>query len=85
MSQGHEKKEEFDYFVDNIKYETDQSALTGAQIKAKISNFDPSYSLYLEGHANEKDTLVTDDMSLSLVKEKGPKRFYTVPPATFGS
>lgn len=78
------KKEIYFYFVDNVKYETDQSALTGAQIKAKIPNFDNSYALFLEGHGNEKDILVTDDSSISLEKEKGPRRFYLVPPATFG-
>jgi hypothetical protein len=78
------KKEIFIYFVDNVKYETDQSALTGAQIKAKIPNFNSTYALFLEGHGNEKDILVTDDSSISLKKEKEPCRFYLVPPATFG-
>ena len=78
------KKETFFYFVDNVKYEIDQSALTGAQIKAKIPNFNNSYALFLEGLGNEKDVLVTDDTSVSLEKDKGPRRFYLVPPATFG-
>lgn len=31
------------FFVDNVKYETGQATLTGAQIKALIPNFDPSF------------------------------------------
>jgi len=78
------KKEIFIYFVDNVKYETDQSALTGAQIKAKIPNFNNSYTLYEEGRGSEKDILITDDTSVDFTKEKAPLRFYLVPPATFG-
>lgn len=82
----HEKKEEekIFYFVDNVKYETEHTTLTGAQIKAHISNYDPSYALYLEGPGDDPDQLITDDTSVSLEKEKGPRRFYLVPPATFG-
>lgn len=72
------------FFVDNVKYETDQTTLTGAQIKALIPNFDPSYSLFLEGPGDDPDQPISDDTSVSLEKEKGPRRFYTVPPATFG-
>lgn len=72
------------YFVDNVKYETDHSALTGAQIKAQIPNFDQSYQLFLEEHSDKPDQLITDDTTVSLDKEKGPRRLYTVPPATFG-
>lgn len=83
--QAHEHKKEFFFFVDNVKYETDKSTLTGAEIKAMISGFDPSYGLYLEGPGNDPDRLVGDSETISLEKEKGPKRFYTVPPANFGS
>ncbi len=79
-----EKHEKFFYFVDNVRYETDNSTLTGAQIKARIPNFDASYALYLEGPGDQPDQLIADDTSVSLEKEKGPRRFYTVPPATFG-
>ena len=41
MAEMHKEKEFF-YFVDNVKYETDQSTITGAQIKARIPNFDPT-------------------------------------------
>ena len=81
----HEKKEDkYFYFVDNVKYETESSALTGAQIKAQIPNFNSTYALYLELPGDEPDQLITDTTTVTLEKEKGPKRFYTVPPATFG-
>lgn len=78
------KPKDFFYFVDNVKYETEHSSLTGAQIKAQIPNFDPNYGLFLEGPGNEPDQQIADDMSVSLEKDKGPRRFFTVPPTTFG-
>jgi hypothetical protein len=77
--------EKFFYFVDGDKYESDTELTTGAAIKARLPEAKRSYALYLEGHANNPDTLINDDATVSLEKEKGPKRFYTVPPATFGS
>ncbi|MFA5833947.1 MAG: hypothetical protein WDA22_10780 [Bacteroidota bacterium] len=72
------------FFVDNKKYETEKTTLTGGEIKAMISGFDPSYSLFLEGPGDEPDRLINDSETISLEKDKGPKRFYTVPPANFG-
>ena len=72
----------FHYFVDGVKYETNQSSITGAEIKAAIPNFNPNYSLFLEGQGNEPDKLITDSDSIDL--EHGPKRLHTVPPASFG-
>lgn len=79
---GHKKM--YIFFVDNKKYETTKSTLTGAEIKAMIPDFDPSYSLYLEGPGDDPDELIQDSTSVSLDTEKGPRRFYTVPPANFG-
>jgi hypothetical protein len=78
----HEDK--FFYFVDDVKYETDQETVTGALIKAKIPNFDQSYSLFLETPGGAPDQLITDETVVSLKKEHGPRRFITVPPASFG-
>jgi hypothetical protein len=74
----------FFYFVDGDKYESDTELTTGGAIKARLPEAKRIYALYLEGHANDPDTLIIDDTTVSLEKEKGPKRFYTVPPATFG-
>ena len=76
--------EKFFYFVDGVKYESDEEVLTGAQIKARIPNFDNALLLMLEGIGKEPDSIVTDDTSVSLAKDPGPKRFFTTPPATFG-
>lgn len=81
---GDRPAEKYFYFVDGVRYESDQEVLTGAQIKARIPNFDNTLVLMLEGAGNEPDTIVTDDMSISLAKEHGPRRFFTTPPATFG-
>lgn len=78
-------KETYSYFVDNTKYDSVEQSLTGAQIKARIAGFNPTYALYEEGHGKEKDILIKDDTTVDLEKtEGGPKRFITVPPATFG-
>jgi hypothetical protein len=81
---GDPNDKEFFFFVDNTKYSSLVSTLTGAQIKAMIPNFDPGYGLYMEGPGNDPDVLIQDNTTVTLEKEKGPKRFYTVPPATFG-
>jgi hypothetical protein len=81
---GNRPAEKYFYFVDGVKYESDQEVLTGAQIKARIPNFDNSLVLMLEGDGKEPDTIVTDDTSISLADHHGPKRFFTTPPATFG-
>jgi hypothetical protein len=79
-----DKNEKFFYFVDNVKYESDLPTLTGAQIKARIANFNPAYTLTLEGHGNETDRVIVDTDVVSLEKDKGPRRLFTAPPATFG-
>jgi len=77
-------EEKFFYFVDNVRYETDQKTVTGALIKAKIPNFVTSTGLILESTGEESDQLVGDDTQISLETESGPRRLFTVPAATFG-
>jgi hypothetical protein len=84
MSEEHHDENRFFYFVDNVKYETDQETVTGALIKAKIPSIDQSYNLFLETTGGGPDQLITDDTKVSLEKEHGPRRFYTVPPAVAG-
>jgi len=72
------------FFVDNVKYETDLETMNGSQLKSLITGFDPTYQLFEESPGEEPDILITDDITVSLSKDKGPKRFYSVPPATFG-
>ena len=87
MAEGEKtpKHEKFFYFVDNVKYEWEHATITGAQIKARIPDFDPTFSLFLENPGPEPDQLIADDTSVSLEKDHGPRRFYTAPPATFGA
>ena len=75
---------DYAYFVDDVKYESELRSVTGAVIKAKIPNFERTYSLYEEMPGNEPDILITDDTTVDLAKDDGPRRFYTVPPASFG-
>lgn len=77
-------KEKYFYFVDGDKFESDEATTTGAIIKSKLPETKRGYTLYLESHGSEADQLINDDTSVSLEKEKGPRRFFTVPPATFG-
>jgi hypothetical protein len=75
----------FFFFVDKAKYENDSSSITGAEIRQKVPNLDPSYSLFVEGHGNDPDKLVQDTDSFDLERHgQGPLMFYTVPPAAFG-
>jgi hypothetical protein len=79
---GHQ--ETYFFFVGGKKYETDQPALTGLQIKARVADWDPSHDLVLEGHGNDPDRIIRDDELVSLEKDKGPLRFSSAPKANFG-
>lgn len=75
-------QQKYHYFVDGVKYETEQSTVTGAYIIALLPGFEEGYSLYEEGKGNEPDQLITPSSTLSLAH--GTLDLYTVPPATFG-
>lgn len=77
--------EKYDYFVDDTRFESDESSTTGALIKSRLPEAKRGYTLYLESPGNAPDQLINDESTVSLQKDKGPKRFYTVPPANFGS
>jgi hypothetical protein len=79
-----EHADRFFFFVDNVRFETDQHFLTGAQIKAKVPDWPAGYGLMLEGHGHEPDRLISDDEWVDLA-EHAPRRFTRVPPATFGA
>ena len=72
------------YFVDGGSFESVEAYITGAIIKSKLPESKREYALYLEGHASEPDKLINNDTTVDL-KGKEPKRFYTVPPASFGA
>lgn len=79
----HKHEEKYLYFVDGVEYETHEEHITGAIIKSKLPEAKRGYALFLEGHGKHPDQLINDDTSITLEKNK-PKRFYTVPPASFG-
>ena len=84
MSEHEEKKPhpKYHFFVDAKRYETDETALTGAQIKA-IAAVDPTYQLFLEEKGDQPDRAISDGEAVNMQHE--PKHFYAVPPATFGA
>jgi Multiubiquitin len=76
----------YHFFVDATKYETDKANLTGAQIKAMVPGFNPAYQLYLEEHGDTPDKAISDGETVSLDPAgHGIRKFYSVPPATFGA
>jgi hypothetical protein len=77
-------QEKYFYFVDDDKYESEEATVTGAVIKSRLPEAKRAYALWEEGHGGAADKLINDGTSVSLVKDKGPARFFTVPPATFG-
>lgn len=72
------------FFVNGVKYETDQAKLTGLQIKARVPNWDPTHDLALEGHGDDPDRVIADDETVDLDTPHGPRRFSSVPKANFG-
>jgi hypothetical protein len=81
---GGPKNEIYTFFVQGKKYETDQPSLTGLQIKARVTDWDQSHDLVLEGHGNDPDRIIADDEVVPLEKDKGPLRFSSAPKANFG-
>lgn len=76
----------YPYFVDNDPYESDLPSLTGAQIKARIPNFNAAYTLTLEGKGGQPDRVIKDTDNVELDEAHGgPARLFTTPPATFGA
>lgn len=73
------------FFVDGKKYDWPSTSITGAQIKASIPGFNPTFMIVLEGHGTEPDRPIVDTDTFSLeLPGRGPLHFYTAPPATFG-
>lgn len=79
---GHAKT--YTFFVGNNKYETDQKALTGLQIKARVADWDQDTDLLLEGHGHDPDKIIGDNELVDLDTGHGPLRFSSAPKANFG-
>lgn len=70
------------FFVDAKKYETAQTALTGAEIKA-IAGVAANYQLFLEEEGDSPDKAIGDGEAVDITERI--KHFFAVPPATFGA
>ena len=83
MTEHKDKKpKEYHFSVDGQEYTTEQSSLTGAEIK-NIANVNAAYQLFLEEKGDAPDRQISDGEAVDLTK-KGAEHFYAVPPATFG-
>lgn len=78
------EKKKYSYFVDDVKYDSEEPTITGALIKAKIANVPAGYALVLEGHGHEDDKPVTDTMVIDLASAHGHPHLFLKPPANFG-
>lgn len=81
MAEEHKQKLNH-FFVDAKKYETAQTALTGAEIKA-ITSVAANYQLFLEEEGDKPDKAIGDGEAVNLAERV--KHFFAVPPATFGA
>lgn len=79
------KPKTYFFFVNGQKFETDQPALTAAQIKARVAGVEPGDKLSLEGRGDDPDRMLADDELVELEKDHGPLRFTIVPSASFGA
>lgn len=77
------QKPKYHYFLDRNKIDVDSPSLTGAEVRTRLGPDKAGYAVFLEAQGNEPDKLVNDGDTFSL--EKKPLRFYSVPPANFGS
>jgi len=68
--------ENFFYFVDGDKYESDTELTTGAAIKARLPESKRGYALFLEGHANNPDTPKMPDHMDVVLKDFPDELYY---------
>lgn len=76
-----EKKHEITIFIDAVRYKTDKTSMTGAEIKA-LAGINAQYQLYLEETGDNPDKPIADTEALAL---KEDMHFYALPPTTFGA
>ena len=74
----------YTFFVNGKPYKTDKKNVTGAQIKAMVSDWDQTHDLSLEGAGDDPDRIIGDDETVSLDPKHGVRRFSSVPKANFG-
>ena len=77
------QKPKYHYFLDRTKFDVESPSLTGAEVRVRLGPDKAGYAIFLEAQGNDADQLVNDGDTFNL--EKKPLRFYSVPPANFGS
>ena len=84
-------RERYRFYYRHHKIFSQLKVATGAElkvmIKAKVSEFDPTHELILEGHGHHADKVISDAERVSLeVGEDHPiKHFFSKPPTSFGA
>jgi hypothetical protein len=79
MSDNHHK---YHFFVDGKKIDTNEESVTGADIK-RLASVPAEYQLFRETDDDAPDAPISDLDAVHL--KTGPKKFFAVPPATFGA
>ncbi|MBN3804146.1 hypothetical protein GXB81_13965 [Paraburkholderia sp. Ac-20336] len=72
------------YFVEGVEYTTEHASLTGAQITARVPDWNPANSLVLESEDSSQDELIHPTTVVEFKGRPTPAQFAIVPPATFG-
>ncbi|MFL9895905.1 hypothetical protein [Paraburkholderia sp. RL17-381-BIF-C] len=72
------------YFVDGVEYTTEHASLTGAQIAARVPDWNPANSLVLESEDSSEDEVIHPTTVVEFKGRTTPAHFAIVPPATFG-
>jgi hypothetical protein len=78
-----EKAKQYNYSVDGNQFHSADRVLSGATIKAR-AGVGPNFGLFLEGHGHAPDRQIGDGEEID-ISVPGHEKFYTTPPATFGS
>jgi len=73
------------YYVDSTEFTTEHAQLTGAQITARLPEWNPENSLVLEGQGSEADEVIHPTTIVVFEGRASEARFTIVPPATFGA
>ncbi len=74
---------EFKFTVDGRPFETEHAHLTGLQLKA-LASVDATFGVFLEARGQDSDRQIGDGDVVDLAAP-GKERFYTTPPATYGT
>lgn len=84
MSNEKAGRKQFNFFVDDKKFEVNDQSISGAQIRA-MAGVESGYQLFLEEHGQDKPDRKVELTDMIDLNAPGVEKFYTVPPATFGA